>query len=96
MSRLNNHSMPFKQKSRNWTGALVGVMGGDSCSEGRGFESQHRILDEHFFTLICCKNWMDVCLKKIENKRKGGNKTHAAVVNYFNQSRIFVLNALRS
>ena len=21
------------------------VMGGDSCSEGRGFESQHRILD---------------------------------------------------
>ena len=74
----------------------LAVMGGDSCSEGRGFESQHRILDEHFFTLICCKNWMDVCLKKIENKRKGGNKTHAAVVNYFNQSRIFVLNALRS
>ena len=24
------------------------VMGGDSCSEGRGFKSQHRILDGHF------------------------------------------------
>ena len=23
-------------------------MGGDSCSEGRGFESQHNILDGHF------------------------------------------------
>ena len=30
-------------------------MGGDSCSEGRGFESQCRILDGHIFTLICCK-----------------------------------------
>ena len=38
------------------------VMGGDSCSEGRGFESQHWILDSHFFTLICCKNG-NVCLK---------------------------------
>ena len=25
------------------------VMGRDSCSEGRGFESRHRILDGHFF-----------------------------------------------
>ena len=24
------------------------VMGGDSCAEGRGFESQHCILDGHF------------------------------------------------
>ena len=24
------------------------VIGGDSCSEGRGFESGHRILDGHF------------------------------------------------
>ena len=32
------------------------VMGGDSCSKGREFESQHRILDGHFFTFICCKN----------------------------------------
>ena len=26
------------------------VMGGDSCSKGRGFESWLRILDGHFFT----------------------------------------------
>ena len=32
------------------------VMGGDSCSKGCGFESQYRILDEQFFTIICCKN----------------------------------------
>ena len=31
------------------------VMGGDSHSEGRGFESRCHILDGHFFTLICCK-----------------------------------------
>ena len=31
------------------------VMGGDSCSKGRGFESQHRILDGYFFTLIDVK-----------------------------------------
>ena len=31
------------------------VMGRDSCSEGRGFESRCRILDGHFITLICCK-----------------------------------------
>ena len=24
------------------------VMGGDSCAEGRGFESLHHILDGHF------------------------------------------------
>ena len=31
------------------------VMGGDSCSEGCGFESRHLILDGHFFTYFCCK-----------------------------------------
>ena len=31
------------------------VMGGDSRSEGHGFESQCHILDGHFLTLICCK-----------------------------------------
>ena len=28
------------------------VMGGDSCPEGRGFKSQHRILYGHFVTYI--------------------------------------------
>ena len=36
------------------------IMGGDSCPEGRGFESHHRLLDGHFFTYICCKN-CNVC-----------------------------------
>ena len=39
-----------------WAAGLV-VMGGDSNSEGHGFESRHRILDGHFFTFICCKNF---------------------------------------
>ena len=32
----------------------LGVMGGESCSEGRGLKSQHHILDGHFFTYIYC------------------------------------------
>ena len=46
-------------------------MGGDSCSEGRGFKSRHHILHGIFFTYICCKNYNDVCLKrpKINDKR---------------------------
>ena len=39
------------------------VKGVDSCSEGREFESRHRILDGHFFTLICLKK------TKINKKR---------------------------
>ena len=38
------------------------VVGGDSCTEGRRFKSQHGILDGHFFTLVYCKN-CDACLK---------------------------------
>ena len=45
------------------------VMGRDSRSEGRGFESRHHKLDGHFFTYICCKNCI-VCLKKTENKNE--------------------------
>ena len=45
------------------------VMGGDSRSEGRGFESWRQILDGHFFTNICYKNLY--CLfEKTKNKRK--------------------------
>ena len=40
------------------------VMGGDSCSEGRGFESHCHILDGHFFTLICCKIVLMFVLKR--------------------------------
>ena len=43
----------------SWGPGLV-VMGGDSCSRGPEFESQHCILDEHLFILICCKHCIDV------------------------------------
>ena len=39
------------------------VMGGDLRSEGHEFESQHSILDGHFFTYICCED-CNVCLKR--------------------------------
>ena len=49
------------------------VMGRDSSSESRGFESWHRILDGFFSTYIFCKNCNDVCLKrpKINEKEAG-------------------------
>ena len=46
------------------------VMGGDSCSECCRFESQHRILDWHFFTHICCQN-CNVCLKRQKYSKRG-------------------------
>ena len=56
------------------------VMGGESCSEGCGFESKYCILYTHltlytvctFFTLICCKN-CNVCSKKSENEKEAGD-----------------------
>ena len=47
------------------------VMGDDSCSKGHGLESQRRILDGlTFFTFICCKICIDVCLKRPKIKEK--------------------------
>ena len=48
------------------------VKGGDSHSIGRGFNSQHWILDDHFSHYIGVKG--NVCLKETENKRKRGRK----------------------
>ena len=38
-------------KPKGGSPALV-VMGGDSCPKGHEFESQHRILDGHFFSYV--------------------------------------------
>ena len=48
------------------------VMGGDSCSKGRGFESRHHILDGHFSHIFVVKI-CNVCLKrpKINEKEAG-------------------------
>ena len=60
-------------KQRNSRGGSAGqvVMGGDSCSKDRGFESQHRILDI-FHIYLKQKLY---CLVEIdENKRKRGRE----------------------
>ena len=45
----------FIKKLRKMGGSpAIVVMGGDSCSEGRGFESRFSILDGDIFTNICC------------------------------------------
>ena len=46
------------------------VVGGDSCVECCGFESQHHLLDGHFFTKICCKI---VYLKRRKNEKEDGD-----------------------
>ena len=48
------------------------VMGGDSHSIGRGFESWHRLLDGHFSHIFVVK-FCNVCLKipKINEKVAG-------------------------
>ena len=51
------------------------IMAGDSCCKGCGFESEHRTLDGHFFTFICCKKW-NVCLKKTKINLKRPGMTH--------------------
>ena len=48
------------------------VMGGESCSEGRGFKSRYHILDGHFSHIFVVKI-CNFCLKrpKINKKRPG-------------------------
>ena len=53
----------------------LAVKGWDSWSEGCEFESQHRILDGHFSTLICYKICI-VCFKKAWDKRKWSRMAH--------------------
>ena len=52
----------LKINSEGGSPGLV-VMGGDSCSEGREFQSKHHILDGHFHIPICCKI-CNVCFKR--------------------------------
>ena len=47
------------------------AMGGDSCSEGQGFESQHRILDGRFSHLLVVKIVMFVWKDKKTTKEAG-------------------------
>ena len=48
------------------------VMGDNSCSKGHGFESWCHILGGHFFTLICCNNYIvGLKIPKINKKEAG-------------------------
>ena len=51
--RLLKHSGRKNSKVGGSPGLMV--MGGDSCSKGRGFESRHHILDGHFSHLFVVK-----------------------------------------
>ena len=48
------------------------VMGGDSCSEGCGFKSQHCILEGHFSHLFVVKIVMFVLKKTKINEKEAG------------------------
>ena len=56
-------------KSRKGGSPGLVVMGGDSCSIGCEFKSQHHILDGIFSTFICC-NICNVCLKRQKETKK--------------------------
>ena len=49
------------------------VMGGDSCSEGCGFKSQHSILEGHFSHLFVVKIVMFVLKKTKINEKEAGD-----------------------
>ena len=71
---LSNLQLPSFRITRSGGSHGLLVMGRDSLTQGRGFESWHRILEGHdiFFTLISCKNCI-VCWKrpKINEKEAG-------------------------
>ena len=50
------------------------VMGGYSCYEGRGFESQHRVLDGHFSHIFVAKIVMVFVGKERKLMIKGAGK----------------------
>ena len=71
-----NDSVPFitwVTFCNDWAEALWSSgLGRRLESEGCVFESWRPILDEHFFTFICCKN-CNVCLKKTKiNEKEAG------------------------
>ena len=69
------------------------VMGRDSCSEGCGFKSRHRLLDGHFFTLICCKKLYSLKRSKINEKRPGMSRSSKNVTTttmLLNHQKLFV------
>ena len=48
------------------------VMGGDSYSKSREFESWHCVLDGHFFKYLIVVKICNVCLKRRKNEKEAG------------------------
>ena len=64
------------------------VMGGNSRSEGREFESWCHILDGHFFTLICCKIVLMFVWKRPKINEKEARLAHF----FLKKRRRWILN----
>ena len=62
-----------------WSSGSPGlvVMGRDSCSEGRGFESRHHILDGHFSHLFVVKIVLLVRERNSKQMKKRPGKAHS-------------------
>ena len=65
------------------------VMGGESCSNGREFESWHHILDGHFFTYVICCIICNVFEKTKINSKEAGVGTFLF---FKNGNKSFILN----
>ena len=50
--KTENEGLDRKTNRKNYERPGIVVRGGDLHSRGRGFESQHRILDGHFHTIL--------------------------------------------
>ena len=65
------------------------VIGGNSCPEGRGFESLHQILDGHFSHTFVVK--IDMFVWKDENKMK----KRSEVAHFFKKYISFIMTVFR-
>ena len=65
------------------------VMGGDSRSTGRGFESQHWILDGHFSHYIVVKLYCFIVKDRREDQFKKQKRPVLATKTFFERGREF-------
>ena len=92
---LTNQWLIKQRASNNWMGVSPGlvVMGGDSCSKGREFESGHHIMDGHFSHLFVVKIVMFVWRNETKWKRGQGwpilKKTYGKVAQWWNKCICF-------
>ena len=71
-------------------------MGGDSCAKGRGFESQHRILDGHFSHLFVAKIVMFFVKTKINEKDAGVGPFKKTFQKHFKNTILYIFTAFKN